>query len=322
MADHTPVERFAIEAGELSTTPRVPSLNFEGSLQRFVLDWCLTQGIAESAPASWEKAVRNDSSLSMRGRRLCLELEIDAATIGEIQRQLYRRQTLLPRIIDWLIRKAYIRRRQAAYVSPPLGQLLQAEKRAYQARAVRSVQREIDSLEGLLTSGNSAWTVDPTVRGLVRRLGAEEQSTFEAATAVDDPATAYLREAWEAAWGTNPNGETAHDKAIKALEAAFRPVVTPKSPGAKLNTIADHLRDGAKKWNARMESVVPWTQKDEERYGGVRLVETAVRTVFAANYRHAGVDGHAANDLDDGRDAVTLAAALIALQRRGFLALK
>ena len=52
---------------------------------------------------------------------------------------------------------------------------------------------------------------------------------------------------------------------------------------------------------------------------GVSLIESVAGTIFAGNHRHAGAGTHAVNSLDDGRDAVTLAVALIAIQRRGFV---
>ena len=232
MTNHTPVDRFAIEAGDLSPTPRVPSPDFEDTLRRFVLDWCNSQEIAEaeSALASWQETVRGGSKLSQRGRRLCLELGIDAATFSDVHRELYQRPALLLRIVDWLVRDAYARLQRAANSPVPLPVVLAGQAKAYREGRARPVQREIDDLEELLASGNSAWTVDPTVRGLAQRLSDEEQATFEAATEVGDDATDYLREGWAAAWGLNPDGEKAHDRAIKALEAMFRDVVAPDYP--------------------------------------------------------------------------------------------
>lgn len=319
MTNHTPVDRFAVEAGDMSPTPRAPSPDFEDPLRRFVLDWCNSQEIAESALAAWQETVRGGSKLSQRGRRLCLELGIDAATLSDVHRELYQRPALLLRIIDWLVRAAYARLQRAANSPVPIQIVLSWQVKAYRESRVRSVQREIDELEGLLTSGNSAWTVDSTVRGLAQRLSDEEQATFEAATEVDDDATDYLREGWAAAWGLNPDGEKAHDRAIKALEATFRDVVAPKDPGAKLNDIANHLRDKPDKWTGRLQDALPASVNKGRSDHGVEIVESIVRGVFAADCRHAGIEGYTANDPDDGRDAITLAAALIAMQRRGFL---
>ena len=325
MTNHTPVDRFAIEAGEMSPTPRVRSPDFEDPLRRYLLDWCIDQGIAKPALDSWHETVRSGSSLSQRGRRLCLELDIDAATLEDVQRQLDQQPTLLLRIIDWLVRAAYARLRRAANspVRPTrieqtlimLGEDVETER----ARRIRSARREINDLEELLTSGNSAWTVDPTVRGLAQRLSDEEQATFEAATEVGDDATDYLREGWAAAWGLNPDGEKAHDRAIKALEAMFRDVVAPDYPAAKLNDIANYLRDKPEKWTGRLQNALPASVRKGRSDHGVEIVESIVRGVFAADCRHAVIEGHTANDPDDGRDAITLAVALIAMQRRGFL---
>ena len=52
---------------------------------------------------------------------------------------------------------------------------------------------------------------------------------------------------------------------------------------------------------------------------GVSLIESVAGTIFAGNHRHAGAGIHVVNSLNDGRDAVTLAVALIAIQRRDFV---
>ena len=325
MNNHTPVDRFAIEAGDLLPTPRAPSPDFEDPLRRYVLDWCISQGIAERALDSWEETVRGGSSLSQRGRQLCLELDIDAATLSDVHRELDQRPALLLRIIDWLVRAAYTRLRRAVNSPVRLNPIEQMQVRLVgdveteRARRIRSVRREIEDLEGLLTSGNSAWTVDPTARGLAQRLSDEEQATFEAATEVGDDATAYLREAWAAAWGVSSNGDLAYAKAVDALEAAFRTEVCPKNDGASLGDIARDLGAKPEKWSARLTDARPQSDERRRPNAGVSLLSESLGIIFSANHRHAGADGYVKNTLDDGRDAVTLAAALIAMQRRGFL---
>ena len=325
MTNHTPVDRFAIEAGDLSPTPRAPSPDFEDPLRRFVLDWCNSQEIAESALASWQETVRGGSNLSQRGRRLCLELDIDVATLEDIQRQLDQQPTLLLRIIDWLVRAAYARLQHAANspVRPTRIEQMQimlgGDVETERARRIRSARREINDLEGLLASGNSTWTVDPTVRGLAQRLSDEEQATFEAATEVGDSATAYLREAWAAAWGVSSNGDLAYSKAVDALEAAFRTEVCPKNDGASLGEIARDLDVKSEKWSARLTDARPQSDDRRRPHAGVTLLSESLGIIFSANHRHGSTDAHLKNTLDDGRDAVTLAAALIAMQRRGFL---
>lgn len=325
MTNHTPVDRFAIEAGDLSPTPRAPSLEFVDPLRRYVLDWCIDQGIAKPALASWQETVRGGSNLSQRGRLLCLELDIDAATLSDVHRELYQQPTLLLRIIDWLVRAAYVRLQRAVNSPVRFNAIEQMQIRLVgdveteRARRIRSARREIEDLEKLLARGNSAWTVDPTVRGLAQRLSDEEQATFEAATEVDDPVTAYLNEAWAAAWSVSPNGDLACSKAVDALEAAFRSEVCPKNDGASLGDIARDLGAKPEKWSARLTDARPQSDDRRRPNAGVSLLSEILGIVFSANHRHGSTDAHLKNSPDDGRDAVTLAAALIAMQRRGFL---
>ena len=250
--------------------------------------------------------------VSTRLTRMCLTLGVDADSLQTLVGLASRDHGLLVDMIDWLIDEIIGDNAGAVRLQVSTGNgALSSEG--------RQLLRDLDELEELLVLGNSAWAVDLTVPGLVQRLSDEEQATFEAATEVGDDATDYLREGWAAAWGLNPDGEKAHDRAIKALEAMFRDVVAPDYPGAKLNDIANYLRDKPEKWTGRLQNALPASVRKGRSDHGVEIVESIARGVFAADCRHAGIEGHTANDPDDGRDAITLAVALIAMQRRGFL---
>lgn len=250
--------------------------------------------------------------VASRLTRMCLTLDVDAGSFEALRGSLNRDRGLLVDMIDWLIGEVIGDSAEEVRLHASTGEgTFSSEGRRF--------LRDLDNLEELLVLGNSAWAVDLTIPGLAQRLSDEERGAYYEAVSVNDPVAEYLREGWQAAWGTKPNGEVAHDKAIKALEAMFRQVVAPNNPSAKLNDIANHLRDKPEKWTARLQNALHSSGRTSQSDPGVAIVESVVRSVFAANYRHAGVDGHAANDLDDGRDAITLVAALIAMQRRGFL---
>ena len=263
-----------------------------------LFQWCLWGGISVHGYTVGE--------LTDRGKRMCVAVRIAAPTVQELSRKVILQPDILIDMLDWLVGE------HASATHHPNGVPLQRSD-------LQDVVAGLARLENLLGSGGSAWTVDVRLPGLVQRVSAGERDDFDHATAVEDAAATYLREAWAAAWGVSPNGELAYDKAIKALEAMFRPVVAPKNAGATLGQIAGHLSDKPEKWSARMDDARDASNARRRAHAGVSLIESVAGTVFAGNHRHAGAGTHAANSLDEGRDAVTLAVALIAIQRRGFV---
>ena len=259
-----------------------------------LFEWCIS------------RRIRRLGDLSDRGKRMCVALRIVASTVKGLHGKVRSQPDVLIDMTDWLVSEQVLASRGREGL--PFGPSELETMRATFAR-----------VDNLLESGGSAWTVDLDLPGLTQRVSEAERDDFDRATAVDDPAAKYLREAWAAAWGVSPNGELAYDKAIKALEAMFRPVVAPKNAGATLGQIAGHLEAKPEKWSARMDDARPASGVRRRADAGVSLIEGVAGTIFAGNHRHAGAGTHAANSLDDGRDAVTLAVALIAIQRRGFV---
>jgi hypothetical protein len=105
----------------------------------------------------------------------------------------------------------------------------------------------VQELERLLADGGSAWRVADNGMALERRVDPTATDAFRhAATA--NPAS-HLAAAWTAAYGRNPNPTVAYSEAIKAVETACIPVVTPGAQGAKATlgkviiTLNDHQQD-------------------------------------------------------------------------------
>jgi len=281
--------------GMIEPPPVDPDPHIRPHLVVPVFNWCSRHGLATGAGTTM--------MLSDRGARMCVAIGVAAPIASDLGKRIAENPDLLIDMADWLVGEAV--------------RTIGTRDRLFSLSS--QMDESLAELDALLESGGSAWTVDKDRPGLSLRVSSEELDAFSQATSVDDPITDYLREAWVAAWGLNPDGEKAHDRAIKALEATFRDVVAPGYPGAKLNDIANYLYDKPEKWTARLQDALPASVRKGRSDHGVEIVESIARGVFAADCRHAGIEGYTANDLDDGRDAVTLAAALIAMQRRGFL---
>lgn len=109
-------------------------------------------------------------------------------------------------------------------------------------------------LERLLTSGGSAWRVADDGMSLERRVDPTATDAFRQA-ATGNPAS-HLAAAWTAAYGRKPNPTVAYSEAIKAVETACIPVVTPGAQGAKatLGKVIIALNDHKQDWQLAIHS--------------------------------------------------------------------
>ncbi len=166
----------------------------------------------------------------------------------------------------------------------------------------------MSELESILFEGRSALAVGEPPDHLIERLPRELVEEFEGAIAKDDEISGYLRKAWSAAWRRdNPSAKEAYDAAVKALEAILAPIVIPNESKPTLGKIIGEL--GAKhnngKWTTRF-------RQDET----VQTLKALLDELWKSDSRHAGMPP---NSLEQAQDAVTIAVAVVALVRRGFL---
>jgi hypothetical protein len=118
-----------------------------------------------------------------------------------------------------------------------------------------------EDLERILELGGSVWRA--TEDGLARRVDPVAQEAYEQAAAAKDPVSVELREAWSRAYGRDPDPADAWDHAIKAVEAALRPIVCPNNLKATLSNIIGDLSSQGHLWRlglrgrARDHSVAP-----------------------------------------------------------------
>ncbi|OZE95532.1 hypothetical protein CH302_17070 [Rhodococcus sp. 15-2388-1-1a] len=97
----------------------------------------------------------------------------------------------------------------------------------------------------LLTEAGSAWTLGQRNGrpGLIKRL---PSGVAEAALAVFQHGDAgrRLESAWASAFGINPDPETAYSRAVKAVEYAAIPVVSPNDGSATLGKLIGQIAGG------------------------------------------------------------------------------
>lgn len=104
------------------------------------------------------------------------------------------------------------------------------------------------ALEKILRLGGSLWRVvgdhlearvEDAVREAVERAKKETAATS---------AATHLNSAWLACYGRNPNPGLAYSEAIKAVEAAAAPAISPKDLKATLGTMLGQLRPTTALW--------------------------------------------------------------------------
>lgn len=100
-------------------------------------------------------------------------------------------------------------------------------------------------LDDVLTESGSAWRVGTRAgkQGLVRRVPEGVQEALDAVIPSAGRAGARLGEAWSAAFGIDPDPSRAYALAVKAVEDAAIPVVSPLDRSATLGKIITVVRD-------------------------------------------------------------------------------
>lgn len=177
---------------------------------------------------------------------------------------------------------------------------------------------EVGKLNVVLKDGRSAWRIAWPGGGLVLHTPREMEELFTSVQDADNVAAKYLEDAWQYAWGTESNGDSAFQSAIRALEASFRSAVIPDNGSANLGDVARALHDKPEKWIARLANHRGDAGEDADENGVVGLANI-LDMLWRCRLAHGESEQYRVNDIEDARDAVSLAVALIAMQHRGFL---
>ncbi|MDO9496334.1 MAG: hypothetical protein Q7J48_11585, partial [Nocardioides sp.] len=104
-----------------------------------------------------------------------------------------------------------------------------------------------DTLDKVLHESGSAWKVGERAgkAALVRRVPQGVQDNADSVMATSGDAGLKLSQAWERAFGVNPDPTGAYALAVRAVEDAAIPVIVPKQSGATLGHVIGQLaKDG------------------------------------------------------------------------------
>jgi hypothetical protein len=117
-----------------------------------------------------------------------------------------------------------------------------------------------DRLEAILTLGGSEWEVARLTedkRHLAKRVVGPVRDVIDAIPKGSERARVHLDTAWGKLVGRHPDPSAAYREAIRAVESAAKPVVTPQDPTATLGKIIQALRDKPQKWRVALDKSSP-----------------------------------------------------------------
>lgn len=115
-----------------------------------------------------------------------------------------------------------------------------------------------ERLSSMLSAAGSAWTVGKDPNGtpcLQRRVEEFAETAAKATIARPGNAGKHLQAAWHRVYGRDPDSSAAYREAVRAVEAAAKPVVTPNDSIATLGKMIRAIRDKPTKWTTELGSV-------------------------------------------------------------------
>lgn len=173
---------------------------------------------------------------------------------------------------------------------------------------------EAQILDRVLHESGSAWKVGERAGkpGLMRRVPEGVQANADAVIPSAGTAGATLAQAWERAFGINPDPIGAYALAVRAVEHASIPLVVPKQKDASLGHVVGQLeRDGD--WS------LPFNLQDD-RARTADVVVAMCRALFKGHDHHGGSDTPGEVTQDEAEAAVTLAVPLVQWFASGMVA--
>lgn len=177
----------------------------------------------------------------------------------------------------------------------------------------------IEALETALSMCGSAWTVAPSKDRLVERIDDTALEQARSATQVPDYATADLLEAWNRAFGRQPDASDASDAwdhAIKAVEHIYSPLVLSgqaMNDKSTLGKVIGELTLNRVGWIAEV-STAP-----NDPHSGVDVIRSMLQALWGNPDRHGGGSKWRQPQLPEAQALVPVAVTLVQWGRQGVL---
>ncbi|WP_410645308.1 hypothetical protein [Amycolatopsis sp. lyj-346] len=108
---------------------------------------------------------------------------------------------------------------------------------------------DVERLDRILRIGRSAYKVADDYTHLTWRVDPTVEDAFQHTLAAAGEGTAeLLRKAWYHAYRPEPDATSAYREAVRAVEEAFVPAISPKNGRASLGTVVRDLRSQPDRW--------------------------------------------------------------------------
>lgn len=117
----------------------------------------------------------------------------------------------------------------------------------------------VAALEVALLEAGSAWTIDRTENGweLQRRIDPIVSDIVHSAAGQNARAAQHLAKAWTEVYGRTPSPGEGYREAVRAVECAGIPVVSPARTGATLGTMIADMTAKPSKWTTSLNPAPP-----------------------------------------------------------------
>ena len=169
-----------------------------------------------------------------------------------------------------------------------------------------------DALENILERGGSMWRVREDGKGLTERVPEAAADAYQLAVSPTDVAAEHLKQAWDRVYGADRSPDTAWGEAIKACEAAFIPIVTPKNAKANLGSVIGQLNNDPHVWDFRL---VHYPSRETALPALVQML----KIIWIDPNRHAGQPASRPATQEEAENIVSLAVTLVSWARTGVL---
>lgn len=171
----------------------------------------------------------------------------------------------------------------------------------------------VADLAGILERGRSVWAVSKSDLNGTHQLARTEFSATQDAIgnlvkSTERPGV-DLAQAWKAVAGLTPSPDIPYDQAVRAVEAAYQPVIVPSNGKARLGVILNALTDAPAKWTYSL-------RVEGEPTAGIEVVAEMMRVLARANVRH-GTTKQVAHSEAEALEAMRMAVALVGFVASG-----
>lgn len=178
-----------------------------------------------------------------------------------------------------------------------------------------NVDQVVETINEILIESGSKWIAvkhDDSHPTLEERVDSTAKEAYESAV-VASPAVAagLLKKSWSYAFGRTPNASEAYNYAIKAMEAATWPIVTPSNSSATFGHILGELKANPDKWETAIS--------EKEPQIGIKVMYMAMQNVWEGHTDRHGTATPVQVTQSAAEQAVFVAVFICSCFSRGFV---